>query len=338
MNNNMNNVNIGIIGFGVMGKIRFDTIKSIGRKYHVTSICDTSTEPDMHLKDIKLTVDYNDILKDKNIDLVFVCTPNYLNKKLTVEALDNGKHVFCEKPPGTNLGELKEIMEAERRNPHLKLMFGFNHRHHESIIYAKKLVDSRKYGGILWMRGRYGKSVDENFYETWRARKETAGGGILLDQGIHMLDLFLMMCGDFEEVHAFVSDLYWHLDGVEDNVFAILRNKKGQVASLHSTMTQWRHLFSFEIFLERGYIVINGLLTTSASYGTEVLSVAKKRASRPAAISTKHEERTYTINSSWRREVKMFLDATEKDTKIPVGNSEDALKLMTLIEQIYEQK
>lgn len=338
MNNNMNNANIGIIGFGVMGKIRFDAIKSVRGKHRVTSICDTDSERNMQLKDIKFTVDYDEILQDKDINVVFVCTPSYLNKQITVEALNNGKHVFCEKPPCINLGELREIMEAERRNPHLNLMFGFNHRHHDSIIHAKKLIDSNKFGRILWMRGRYGKSVDENFYQTWRARKETAGGGILLDQGIHMLDLFLMMCGDFEEVHAFVSNLYWPLDGIEDNVFAIFRNKEGQVASLHSTMTQWRHLFSFEIFLEKGYIVINGLLTTSGSYGNEVLSVAKKRTPGPAAISTKHEEHTYSINSSWKREVDMFFDAIEKDNKIPVGNSQDALKLMTLIERIYTQK
>ncbi|GAI51392.1 unnamed protein product, partial [marine sediment metagenome] len=110
------------------------------------------------------------------------------------------------------------------------------------------------------------------------------------------------------------------------------------VASLHSTMTQWRHLFSFEIFLEKGYIVINGLLTTSGSYGNEVLSIAKKRTPGPAAISTKHEEHTYSINSSWKREVDMFLDTIEKDNKIPVGNSQDALKLMTLIDKIYAQK
>lgn len=334
----MSSVNIGIIGFGTMGKIRFDTINSIGGNYCVASVCDTNSKKNKHLKNVKFTTDYNDILQDKDINVVFVCTPNYLNKKITVEALNSGKHVFCEKPPGVNLGELKEIMEAEKRNPHLKLMFGFNHRHHDSIIHAKKLVDSNKYGKILWMRGRYGKSVDKNFYHTWRARKETAGGGILLDQGIHMLDLFLIMCGDFEEVHAFVSDLYWHLDGVEDNVFAIFRNRQGHVASLHSTMTQWRHLFSLEIFLEKGYIVINGLLTTSGSYGNEILSIAEKRTPRPAAISTKHEERTYTINSSWEREVNMYFDAIEKDNEIPVGNSQDALKLMRLIDKIYGQK
>jgi len=334
-------MNIGIIGFGKIGKIRFNTIQAIGGNYRVTKICDINTNTNQEVsslnKDIKFTTDYNDILDDKNIDIVFVCAPNYLNKKLVVEALDNNKHVFCEKPPGINLAELEEMIEIEKKNPHLKLMFGFNHRHHESMIYAKKIIDSGEYGKILWMRGRYGKSVDENFYKTWRASKKTAGGGILLDQGIHLLDLFLMMCGNFDEVHAFVSDLYWHLDGIEDNAFVILKNKKAQVASLHSTMTQWRYLFSFEIFLEKGHIVINGLVTPSGSYGKEILSVAK-RALGPTATHTKEETFNYTTDSCWEREVRTFFDTVEKDKKVPVGNSEDALKLMRLVEKIYAQK
>ena len=117
-----------------------------------------------------------------------------------------------------------------------------------------------------------------DYFNTWRANRELAGGGILIDQGIHMLDLFLYLGEGFDEVHAFVSSLYWKLPGIEDNVFAILRNSKtGQAASLHSTMTQWRHLFSFEVFMERGYMVLNGLKTPSGTYGAEKLSVAKNR-------------------------------------------------------------
>jgi 1,5-anhydro-D-fructose reductase (1,5-anhydro-D-mannitol-forming) len=216
-------------------------------------------------------------------------------------------------------------------------MFGFNHRHHESVIYTKKLIDSGEYGDILWMRGRYGKSVDTNFFSTWRAKKELAGGGIFLDQGIHMLDLFLMLCGDFEEVHALVSNLYWKLD-IEDNVFAMFRNKKGQAASLHSTMTQWRHLFSLEIFLSRGYITINGLKTSSNTYGDEAMSIAKNRSAPPAAIWDKEEDMIFHVDNSWRRELEIFIDSIEKQTPVPVGNSGDALKLMRLVEEVYKQK
>ena len=155
------------------------------------------------------------------------------------------------------------------------------------------------------MRGRYGKSVDESFYNDCRSKKELAGGGILMDQGIHMLDLFLMMAGDFDEVHAFISNLYWQLD-VEDNVFATFRRRDGLVASLHSTMTQWRHLFSFEIFLQKGYIVINGLLTPSGTYGEEVMSVAKNRTSAPSATREQDEQIRFKVDNSWSHEVESF--------------------------------
>lgn len=327
-------MNFGIIGFGKMGKIRFDVIKTIG-KHKVISICDI--RPVQISEGIAFTKNYQDIIDDKNIDGIFVCTPNYLNKKIVVAGLKKGKHVFSEKPPGVNLNEVKEIIKVEKANPKLKLMFGFNHRHHDSVMLAKELIDSGKYGKVLWMRGRYGKSVDKNFSKTWRANKKTAGGGIFLDQGIHMLDLFLMMCDDFEEVKAFISRLYWKLD-IEDNVFLILRNKKGQMASLHSTMTQWRHLFSFEIFMERGYITINGLKTSSGTYGREEMTVAMNRTTAPRAAWTTEKELRFETDESWRREVEMFINAIETNSPVKVGNTKDALKLMRIVDKVYKEK
>ena len=329
-------MNIGIIGLGTQGKIRFNTINEIANpNFRISKVADIK-EPDF-IKglDIEFVHDWERVVDDKNIDIIFVCTPNNLTKEIVVRSLDSGKHVFSEKPPGRNLSEIEEMIKAEHRNKGKKLMFGFNHRHHESMLYAKKIVDSGELGRILWMRGRYGKSVTPDFAKTWRAKKEIAGGGIFLDQGIHMLDLFLMMVGDFDEVKAYVSNLFWNLD-VEDNVFAIFRNKKGQVASLHSTMTQWRHLFSFEIFLEYGHIVINGLLTTSGSYGQEQLSVAKNRLKDTPAVEWDKEEKIiYNINTSWRNEIKMFFSAIENNTEIPMGNSKDAYKLMRLVDMVY---
>src|SRR3989339_918108 len=332
-------MNIGIIGFGVMGKTRLKTINSMGGGHRVTMISDPKKidSTGMDLAGIKLTGDYNDIITNKDIGAVFVCTPNYLTKEIVVKALKHNKHVFSEKPPGRNLAEINEMIAEENSNPGIKLMFGFNHRHHDSMIYAKKLIDSKKYGELLWIRGRYGKSVNADFTNTWRAKKEFAGGGIFLDQGIHMLDLFLMMAGEFDEVKAFVSNLYWHLD-VEDNVFAIFRNRKGQVAQLHSTMTQWRHLFSLEIFLEKGHIVINGLLTNSGAYGKEELSASFNAAAGPGVSWDREERIIYSINTSWANETAMFFDSIEKNIPVPVGNSKDAHKLMRLVDMIYKEK
>ena len=212
---------VGIIGYGKMGIIRHEAIK--GNKFSkLVAISDPDLlgNPD-NIPNISQT----EIIKREDIDIVIVCTPNYLNKELTISLLRAGKHVFCEKPPCFTEAEMKEIRIVEKENDKLKLMYGFNHRHHDSIIRIKKIVDEGQLGKILWMRGRYGKSVTADYFDQWRAKKELAGGGILIDQGIHMLDLFLYFGGSFDSVKAEVSNLYWNLE-VEDNAFAILKNTK----------------------------------------------------------------------------------------------------------------
>jgi predicted dehydrogenase len=255
---------------------------------------------------------------------------------LVVKGLESRKHVFCEKPLGVSTAEISEIMAVEKRNPAYKLAVGFNHRKHPAVKLAKENVDSGQFGEILWMRGRYGKSYGPDFFHTWRAKKQFAGGGILMDQGIHMLDLFLTFCGDFEEVKATCSDLYWHLD-IEDNVFAILRNSKGQVASLHSTMTQWRHLFSLEIFLEHGCIIINGLVTPSGTYGKEEVSIAENRTSPPQAVWTDERRVTFSVDTSFQEEIRDFIQCIDSDSPIMSGNSTDSLRVIKLIERIYAE-
>lgn len=329
----MSKLKIGIIGYGKMGKIRHDTINKVGGG-EIVAI----SEPSSMDTDGLLNISHEEILSRPDINIIIISTPNFLNKELTIKALQAGKHVFCEKPPAFTGKDMEEIRKAEAELPHLKLMYGFNHRHHDSVIKMKDKISTGEYGRVLWMRGRYGKSVTEDYYNNWRAKKQLSGGGILLDQGIHMLDLFLHLGGDFDRVKAELSNSFWNLE-VEDNAFVILRNTKtGVNASLHSTMTQWRHLFSLEVFLEKGYMVLNGLLTSSKSYGEETLTLAKNKSKIPA-VSWEDEERTeYTIDNSWRYEIEHFFGAIRNNTKIEIGSSNDALKLMTIIDRIYLEK
>jgi predicted dehydrogenase len=276
------------------------------------------------------------IMDDADVHGVFLSTTNEKLPDLTKLALQRGKHVFCEKPPALNASQISEIMEDERRAGTV-LMYGFNHRQHESVGKMHGLISGGEFGKVLWMRGRYGKSVDEDFFSTWRSKKELAGGGILLDQGIHMLDLFLYLGGSFDDVKAYVSNLYWKIDEIEDNVFAILKNSKtGLVASLHSTMTQWRHLFSLEVFLEKGYMVLNGLKTSSHSYGEEVLSIARNRSSAPAATWEDEETFVFHTDKSMSKEVEIFIHHILDGSKVKSGGSADALAVMHLIDSIYQ--
>jgi len=322
-------INVGIIGYGKMGRIRHDVANAIDG-VNVVSIYDSSVVK----AEIKIEKSADDIINNSEIDAVFICTPNYLNKPLTIQSLKAGKHVFCEKPPAFTAKDVDEIQVVEKEANKV-LMYGFNHRHHDSIKKMKKLIDEREFGKVLWMRGRYGKSVDEKYYDNWRAKRKYAGGGILIDQGIHMIDLFLHLGGDFDTVHASVSNLYWNLN-VEDNVFATLENSEtGLAASLHSTMTQWRHLFSLEVFLEKGYLILNGLKTSSNSYGNEILTITKNRSIAPAATWEDEEDITYHTDESWRSEAVEFFSAIQSNRSVAIGNSADALKLMKIIDKIY---
>jgi predicted dehydrogenase len=197
---------------------------------------------------------------------------------------------------------------------------------------ALKIVKSKKLGEIINIRGIYGKSKIIPFSGGWRAERKYAGGGILLDQGIHMLDLMVLFCGKFPEVKSFVSNDYWH-HNVEDNAYAIMKDEKGRVAFLHSSATQWQHRFSLEITFTEGYIELQGFLTGSKSYGEERLIIGKRDEADTGAA--KEEIINYLEDNSWRDEINEFADAIVNKGKIKFGTSGDALSAMELVYRIY---
>ena len=323
-------LNIGLIGYGKMGRIRAQHI--LPQKHGtITKVFD----PNLTDCDYPMVPSETEIINDPAIDVVFISTPNHRTPILVKQALEAGKHVFAEKPPALNGDQMQEIVELAKRYPNQKLMYGFNHRHHQSIQKMKSIIGSGEMGKVLWLRGRYGKEVDETYFDTWRARKEEAGAGIMLDQGIHMLDLFLYLSGGFDQVHAFVSNLYWKIEGIEDNVFAIFKNSEsGVCASLHSTMTQWRYLFSLEVFLEKGALILNGLKTSSGVYGDEDLAIKRNT---PSGSFSEEEHIIYHSDTSWGSEIEHFFNCIQTRDPIALGNADDALDLMRIMDKIYGQ-
>ena len=325
-------INCGIIGFGKMGKIRATAIENSG-KGRIAAVYDIAPPEGTTYH---IAADPAEIIAADNIDAVFVCTPNFHIPVLCRQALRAGKHVFSEKPPGFNVKQVEEVISAEEAMNDRKLMYGFNHRHHQSIQRMKRIIDSGELGRILWMRGRYGKEVDKSFFEGWRAKPELAGAGILLDQGIHMVDLMMQLGGEFDEVSSFVSNLFWKIDGIEDNVFAIFRSSEtGICASVHSTMTQWRYLFSMEVFMEGGALILNGLKTSSGAYGEEGLSIKRNSSHQHDGSFEVEEQIIYKIDSSWQSEIDHFFECIESGQPIQYGNSGDALAVMKMIDRIY---
>jgi predicted dehydrogenase len=300
------------------------------------AICDVKKPMGPEFAGYDFYENYEDLLKS-DIDAVFVATPNKFTPEIVVAALRHHKHVFCEKPPGRTVSDVESIISAEKKSKGCVLKFGFNHRYHGAVMEAKKIITSEVYGKILWMRGIYGKSGGKNFEKEWRNNRELAGGGILLDQGIHMLDLFRYFIGDFTEIKSFVNTLYWDTD-LEDNAFALLRTRNNQVALLHSSSTQWKHTFLLEIYLEDGYVTIQGILSSTRSYGQgEKLIVAQKQFEDTAqAVGNPSETITaYDQDRSWDLEVDEFVNCIKNHEPVKNGNSADALQVMKLVQTIY---
>ena len=254
----------GIIGYGYMGQIRRRNIAD-RPDLQFAAVCDPGRPAEVASLGVQV-FDTWEALVESDLDVVFVCTPNYLIPEITIHALYRQRHVFCEKPPGRSLADIQRIRAAEHANPRTTVLFGFNHRHHPGITDAKALIDSGALGEIFTLRGTYGKDGGYDYHKSWRNDPAVGGGGILLDQGIHMLDLFRLFVGDFEEVVGMRSIASFNIP-VEDNAMLLLRTARGQLAELHSSATSWKHTFRLEIGCENGYIAVSGLLSKTGSYG-----------------------------------------------------------------------
>ena len=273
------------------------------------------------------------LLETESLDVLFVCLTNDVAAQVTIDGLNKGLHVFCEKPPGRDVDDIRAVIAVERRHPGLRLKYGFNHRYHDSVRDALALVRSGDMGALIDMKGVYGKSAIISFGQSdWRSKRAIAGGGILLDQGIHMVDLMRLFAGEFTDVHAFVSNRAWGHD-IEDNAYALMRTKEGTVAMLHSSATQWRHRFQLDITLEKGSVILSGILSGSKSYGAETLTVAW--ACDNGAGDPREQTTRYNNDPSWADEIADFADAIVAQRPIREGSSDDALRTMALVYKIY---
>jgi len=330
--NEKKQLRVGIAGYGVVGARRRKFI-DLHPDLKTVAICDKRFSSAGQYEGVPAHTNYQQLLEE-DLDVLFVCLTNDIAAEVTIAGLRKGLHVFCEKPPGRNVADILRVIEVESSHPKQKLKYGFNHRYHDSVKDALRMAQSGELGNVINMRGVYGKSrfISYGQKSDWRIQREIAGGGILLDQGIHMVDLIRLFGGEFHDVRSIVSNDYWGHD-IEDNAYALMRSDNGVVAMLHSTATQWRHLFSLEIALQRGAINLAGILSGSKSYGAETLTVAW--AAEDDAGNPKEQTTHYNTDPSWENEIAEFSDAIRNDKKIINGSSDDALRTMQLVYRIY---
>lgn len=329
----MTELKVGIAGFGVVGKRRKDCVDRHSQ-LRVVAVCDQAFNGDGTLPDgIRYYQDYRRLLTE-DMDILIVCMTNDIAAEVTIAGLESGLHVFCEKPPGRNVEDIVRVISHERQHPTLKLMYGFNHRYHESVQDSLRILRSGELGRVINMRGVYGKAKLITFNQPdWRTKRKIAGGGVLLDQGIHMVDLMRLFGGNFTEVHSFISNNHWGYD-VEDNAYALMRAEDGIVGMLNSSATQWRHRFHLDINLERGSLILGGILSGTKSYGAETLAVVRADPDNdrgdPKEIITH-----YNRDPSWDEEIIAFANSVLNNKPVQSGTSEDALRTMQLVFKIY---
>lgn len=327
-------IKVAISGYGKIGQLRAQKLEN-NEHTKVVAIYDIN-KPDNIDGDVTLCHSFEELL-EQDIDAIFICAfPNVL-ADYTTRALKAGKHVFCEKPPARTSEELKEVIAMENKSGMI-LKYGFNHRYHYSVMEAKKIIESGKMGKLLWLRGVYGKAGSIDYHKNWRNYRQHSGGGILIDQGIHMLDLMRYFSKqDFTHINSFVTNSYWQIES-EDNAFAIMQSDEKVTAMLHSSATQWRHKFLLEMCFEEGYINLDGILSGTRSYAPEKLIVGRREFEDITFAMGKPKENTtwFENDDSWQLEVDEFVDAILGKTTIESGTSEDAYETLRLVERIYE--
>jgi predicted dehydrogenase len=273
--------------------------------------------------------DWRAAIAASGIDVVLVATPTALAPQVALAALQAGKHVLAEKPFGRSADEILPCVRAARERDVI-LKVGYNHRYHPGIAAAHHLFRAGAIGRLLCLRCTYGHGGREGYEREWRSQPEISGGGQLLDQGVHALDLFRWFAGEFIEATASLATAYWPIAPVEDNVFALLRTPSGVIAQLHASWTQWKNSFSLEVGGDSGALVVTGL---GRSYGPErMVWQTRSAAGRPP------EEKVFSFpeeDASLQCEWEDFLEAIGSGLP-PMSCGEDAWRTLGLADALYQ--
>ncbi len=321
-------MNIAIIGAGLIGRKRANALP---KEVNLSTICDIDQQRATDFaKDFgcDIETDWRKVVKDPTIQGIIISTINKYLSLIAIEAILHEKHVLVEKPGARNLKELEKIAKAHKGKS--VVMFGYNHRYHPGILMTKKLIDSKKYGKVLFIRAKYGHGGRLGYEKEWRFNKDLAGGGELLDQGTHLIDLINHLAGEMDQVYGLTGNLFWKSQ-LEDSAFFILRNKRGQIAHLSVTCIEWKNLFCFEIMLKTAKIQIDGL---GGSYGREKLTLYKMK---PEMGPPELQEFLFDgEDNSWQDETKEFFDRIRK--KIYNDRAiKDAMYVLSVVKKLYKR-
>jgi predicted dehydrogenase len=316
-----------VIGCGLIGKKRAsalpDYVELVGCFDEVAEVANTfATEFNTHnFKSL------GELLDIQELDFVIIATRHDSLHSLAIAALNAGKHVFIEKPGAINYLEFKRVCEVARRND-LNVHVGYNHRHHAALKKAYELLNDGSIGDVMFLRGRYGHGGRLGYEKEWRGDKLKSGGGELIDQGTHLIDLSIGFLGELQLDYAATPNYFWNM-AVEDNVFISLKNNSGNIAFLQASCTEWKNMFSMEIYGQTGKIEISGL---GRSYGLETLTFHKMlpEMGPPVTEAWNFPE----PDDSWAIEIGEFTEDLLTGSN-KSDNLESSLEVLRVIGEIY---
>jgi predicted dehydrogenase len=274
-------------------------------------------------------VDWREALGRADVAVVIVCTPPGLQAQIVRAAITAGKHVLVEKPAARRAAELEGLVKlaAER---HVRVRVGFNHRYHRALRQARDLVDSGALGPLMFVRARYGHGGRLGYESEWRAQPQHSGGGELIDQGVHLIDLARWFLGEFPEVSGFAHTYFWPMP-VDDNAFLLLKTAAQQTAFLHASCTEWKNMFCWEICGRVGKLQVDGL---GGSYGVERLTWYRMLPGMGPPETTVWE---YAMaDDSWSVEMGEFIEDIHTGRE-PNPGLRDAVAALEIAEEIYRE-
>lgn len=319
---------VAIVGCGLIGQKR---LRALGTAHELAIAADTNVERAEALarqRDGALaTDDWRVAVMYPSVDAVIVATTNQWLAPITLAAVQAGKHVLVEKPGAIRPEELDPVLDAARKSRR-SVRVGFNHRFHPAMHKAREIFESGALGPLMFIRGRYGHGGRVGYDKEWRADPKISGGGELIDQGVHLIDLARWFLGDFEHVSGFVKTYFWDMP-VDDNAFLSLRTKDNQMAWLHVSCTEWKNLFSFEIYGRDGKLQLEGL---GGSYGPERLTFYRMLPEMGPPETTSWEYPGE--DKSWQREWEAFVRNIERGGDLTSG-LENARAVLCVVSEVY---
>ena len=318
---------VGIVGCGLIGRKRANALGAGGRLVACMDLDSSKAEKLALDHGSEFLSNWKELISRKDVELVIVSTLHDSLAEITQAAIIAGKHVLVEKPAARKAEELEPLFELKRQHE-VKVRVGFNHRYHRSLRKAKELFDSKVLGEMMFIRGRYGHGGRVGYDREWRSKPDLSGGGELIDQGPHMIDLSRMFLGDFVEYQGYAHTYFWDMP-VDDNGFMLLKTAKHQTAFLHVSCTEWKNLFSMEIYGKKGKLELFGL---GGSYGTEKIIWYKMlpEMGPPETICWEFP----MGDDSWEFEMNEFYKDILLDRE-PEAGLADAVAALKIIEKIY---